>query len=71
MAIAVPVIMGHVGKMFVQQKMDTQSLTSLLEDQSKMALQASPEEAGMAKQLMAAQEGGGGISGILKKVLGK
>lgn len=71
MEIATPMIMGYVGKMFVQQKMDTKSLTNLIGDQSKMALQASPEAAGMAQHLMAAQEGGGGISGIMKKVLGK
>jgi hypothetical protein len=71
MEIATPLVMGYVGKMFVQQKMDTKNLTSLLGDQSKMALQSSPEAAGMAKQLMSAQEGSGGISGILKKVLGK
>jgi hypothetical protein len=69
--IAAPMVIGYVGKIFVSQKMDTKSLTSLLGDQSKVALQASPEAAGMAKQLMGAQESSGGISGILKKVLGK
>ena len=71
MEIATPMIMGCVGKMFVQQKMDTRSLASLLGDQSRIALQASPDAAGMAKQLMGAQESSGGISGVLKKVLGK
>jgi len=71
MEIATPMIMGYVGKMFVQQKMDTRSLASLLGDQSRIALQASPDAAGMAKQLMGAQESSGGISGVLKKVLGK
>ena len=69
--IAAPMVIGYVGKMFVSQKMDTKSLTSLLGDQSKVALQSSPEAAGMAKQLMGAPESSGGISGILKKVLGK
>ncbi len=71
MEVATPMVMGYVGKMFISQKMDTQSLTSLLGDQSKMALQASPEAAGMAKQLMESQESSSGIGGILKKVLGK
>ncbi|MGA2914330.1 MAG: DUF937 domain-containing protein [Methanoregula sp.] len=71
MEIATPMVMSYVSKMFVQQKMDTKSLTSLLGDQSKLALQSSPEAAGMAKQLMGAEESSGGISGILKKVLGK
>jgi hypothetical protein len=69
--IATPMVMGYVGKMFVQQNMDTKSLTTLLGDQSKLALQASPEAAGMAQQLMGAPESAAGISGMFKKVLGK
>jgi len=69
--IATPMVMGYVGKMFVQQKMDTKSLTSLLGDQSKLALQASPDAAGLAQQVMGTQDSSGGIGGILKKVLGK
>jgi hypothetical protein len=69
--IATPMVMGYVGKMFVQQNMDTKSLTTLLGDQSKLALQASPEAAGMARQLMGAPESAAGISGMFKKVLGK
>lgn len=71
MEIATPVVIGYVGNMFVQKKMDTKSLTSLLGEQSKIALQSSPEAAAMAQQLMGAKESSGGISGILKKVLGK
>jgi hypothetical protein len=71
MEIATPIVVGYVGKMFVSQKMDTKSLTSLLGDQSMMAMQASPDAAAMAKQMMGAQESSGGISGILKKTLGK
>jgi hypothetical protein len=70
MEIATPLVVGYVGKMFIQQKMDTTSLTSLLGDQSKMALQSSSDADGMARQLLAAQTGSG-ASGILKKVLGK
>lgn len=69
MAIAIPVIMGHLGKMVVQQKMDTKNLTGVLGDHAKMALQSSPEAASIAQQLPAAQESAGGISGILKKTL--
>ena len=69
MEIAVPMVMGYVGKMFVSQKMDTKSLTSLLGDQSKMALAASPDAAGMAQQLMGATDEKS--SGILKKLFGK
>ena len=69
--IAAPMVMGYVGTVFGQQKMDSQSLTSLLGDQSKMALQASPEAAGLAQQLMGTRESSSGVGGILKKVLGK
>jgi len=71
MEIATPMVMGYVGNMFVQKKMDTKSLTSLLGDQSRMALQSSPDAAAIAQQLTGAQESGSGISGVLKKVLGK
>ena len=53
MAIAAPMVMGYVGKMFVQQKMDPAGLPTLLGMQSKMAMQASPEAATLLKQLMA------------------
>jgi hypothetical protein len=48
------VIMGYVGKMIVQQKMDTQSHTTLLGDRSKITLQSSPDIAGMTQQLLSA-----------------
>src|SRR5512136_2483362 len=69
--IAAPMVMGYVGRMFVQQKMDAAGLTSLLGEQSKAALQGSPDAAAMAQQLLVAQAGSAGVSGILKKVLGK
>jgi OOP family OmpA-OmpF porin len=71
MAIATPMVMGYVGKMFVSQKMDAAGLTSLLTDQSKMALAGSPDAAAMAQQLLGTQAGSGGISGILKKFIVK
>jgi hypothetical protein len=71
--IAAPLVMGYVGKMFLQQKMDAAGLTSLLGDQSKMALQGSPDAAALAKQFMGAAvpESSGGVTGILKKFFGK
>ncbi len=71
LAIAIPLVMSHVGKMVVQKNMDTKNLTGLLADHSQAALQSSPDAAGIAQQLQALQESGGGFSGILKKVLGK
>ena len=71
MEIATPLVMGYVGKMYVSQKMDTKSLNTLLGDQSRMAMQVSPDAAAMAKQMIGDQASSGGVSGILKKVLGK
>jgi hypothetical protein len=65
-----PMIMGHVGKISTQQNMDSKGLSNLLGDQSKMAMQSSPDAANLAKQLLTAQEGSGGIMGMLKKLLG-
>ncbi len=69
--IAAPMVMGYVGRMFVQQKMDAAALASLLGEQSKAALQDSPDAAAMAQQLLGAQAGNAGVSGILKKFMGK
>jgi hypothetical protein len=71
MAIAVPVIMGQVGKMFAQQNVDKNTLHGVLADQSKAALQSSPEAASLVQHLPDVQASAGGISGILKKVLGQ
>lgn len=73
MAVAVPIVMGYVGKMFVGQKMDAAGLTSLLGDQSRMAMAASPDAAALATQFLgaAAPAGSGGIGGFLKKLVGK
>jgi hypothetical protein len=71
MAIAVPVIMGQVGKMFAQQNVDKNTLPGVLADQSKAALQSSPEAANLVQHLPPVQDRAGGISGILKKALGK
>ena len=49
MEIATPLVMGYVAKMFVSQKMDTKSLTTLLGDQSRMAMQVSPDAAAYGK----------------------
>ena len=71
MAIAVPVIMGQVGKMFTQQNVDKNTLPGVLADQSKTALQSSPEAASLVRHLPPAVEKTGGFTGFFKKVLGK
>ncbi|MDD1708710.1 MAG: DUF937 domain-containing protein [Methanoregulaceae archaeon] len=71
LAIATPIVIGYIGKMFSGKKVDQQGLTSLLGEQSKIALQSSPEAADMAKQLMGAPKDAAGVTGIFKKFLGK
>jgi len=71
LAIAAPMLLGYVGKMFAGKKMDQQGLTTLLGEQSKMAMQSSPDAANMAKQLLGSQPEAAGASGMLKKLFGK
>jgi hypothetical protein len=71
MAIAVPMIVGQAGRMFAQQNIDKNNLPGVLADQSKAALQSSPEAASLLQHLPAAAESSGGISGLLKKALGR
>ncbi len=70
LAIAVPMLLGAIGKK-AGPKIDAGSLTSLLGEQSKSALQSSPEAAAMAGQLMGGQKDVAGAAGIFKKFLGK
>ena len=71
LAIAAPMLLGYVGKMFAGKKMDQQGLTNLLGEQSKVAMQSSPDAANMAKQLLGSQPEASGASGMLKKLFGK
>ena len=69
LAIAAPMLMSYVGKMVTQQKMGSAELTTVLGEQSKQAMQSSPEAASIAKEFMDTQESSGGLSGLLKKLL--
>jgi OOP family OmpA-OmpF porin len=71
LAIAVPMVLGAVGKKFAGGKVDPKGLTSLLGDESKAAMASSPEAAGMAQQLMGAKQEAAGATGIFKKLFGK
>ncbi|NLW74887.1 MAG: hypothetical protein GXY18_00425 [Methanomicrobiales archaeon] len=48
--------------------MDKNGLSNLLGEQSKMAMQSSPDVADIAQLLLASQGGSGGIMGSLKKI---
>ena len=71
LAIAAPMVMGYVTKSMGGKQMDQQGLTSLLGEQSKMAMQSSPDAARMAEQMLGSQKEAAGVSGIFKKFLGK
>jgi hypothetical protein len=68
LAIAAPMVMGHVHKMFTSQNLDQKGLSSLLEEQSKTV--SSPEADSIAKQYLATKEKSTGFFGKLKKSLG-
>lgn len=69
LAIAAPIVISQVSKMFMGGNMDQKGLTSLLGDQSKMAMQASPEIAAIAQQVLGGKVDSGGIMGMIKKFL--
>ena len=71
LAIATPLVLGYVGKMFTGQNMDRQALTSLLGEQSKMAMLSSPEVSDMAGKLLGSQKDVAGATGIFRKLVGK
>ena len=69
LAIAAPMVMSYIGKMFTEQKMDQRGL-SFLGEQSKMVMQSSPDAAAIAKQFFPTEEKSSGIMGWLKKLFG-
>jgi hypothetical protein len=70
LAMAAPMLMGSVSKMFAGQNMTSNSLTSLLGEQSDMVMKSSPEAADMAKQFLGTTEkSSGGIMAKLKKIM--
>ncbi len=69
--IATPMLLGYVGKSFTGQKVEPQAITSLLGEQSRMAMQASPDAANLAKQFLESQPEAAGVTGMFKKLLGK
>lgn len=70
LAIAAPIVMSYIGKIFTEQRMDQKGLSSLLEGQMKMVTQSSPEAAAMAKQFLGPEEKSSGIMAWLKKFIG-
>lgn len=54
LSIVAPLVINKVGQMFTSQKMDAKGLSSFLGDQSKMAMDASPDAADIFKQITSA-----------------
>ena len=71
LAIAAPMVLGYVGKMFAGKQVDQQGLTSLLGEQAKTALGSSPEAASMATQLLGKTGEAEKAAGMFKKIIGK
>lgn len=71
MTITTSVIMVSVGKIFLQQKLDAKGLSNLLRDQSKLALQSSPDAVEIATRLLAARGDYPGALEKMKKWLGR
>jgi hypothetical protein len=69
--IAAPMVLSYFGKMMGSQKTDAAGLSGLIGEQSTKALAGSPDAAALAQQLMGAQAGSGGITGMFKNILGK
>jgi OOP family OmpA-OmpF porin len=65
LAIAAPMVMGHVSKMVAGKNLDQKGLSSLLGEHSKTVMQSSPEAASIAKQFLGTKE-----KGILQRVFG-
>lgn len=71
LAIAIPIVMGYITKSMGGKQINPQGLASLLGEQSKMAMQSSPDASSLAKQVLGSQNEPAGVSGMFKKFLGK
>lgn len=70
LAVVTPMILGAVKNRFTDKQMDPGSLSTLLGDEAKTAMQSSPDAAALATQYLEAEPETSGIMGSLKKILG-
>lgn len=70
LAVVTPMILGAVKNRFPDKQMDPGSLSTLLGDEAKTAMQSSPDAAALASQYLEAKPETSGIMGSLKKILG-
>ena len=66
LSMALPLVLGSLSKSSPNQNMGSNDLSKLLGEQSKMAISASPDAAGVMKELLASQSSGGLIGSIKK-----
>ncbi|HOT04336.1 MAG TPA: DUF937 domain-containing protein [Methanolinea sp.] len=71
LAVATPIVLGYITKSMSGKQVDQKGLTNLLGEQSKMAMQSSPDAESIAKQMLGSQKDTAGVSGVFKKFLGK
>ena len=69
LSMALPLVLGSLSKSSPKQNMGSNDLSKLLGEQSKMAMSASPDAAGVMKDLLASQESSGGLMGSVKKLI--
>ena len=66
LAMALPLLMGSLSKN-LGKNMGPEDLSKLLGEQSKMALSASPNAAGVMQELSASEKSSGGLLERIKK----
>lgn len=69
LSMVLPLVMGLMSKSHPKQSMGSDDLSKLLGEQSKMAMSASPDAAGVMKELYSSQESSGGLMGLIKKLI--
>jgi hypothetical protein len=69
LAMALPLVLGSLSKSSPGQSLGPNDLSQLLGDQSKMAMAASPNAAGVMNELFASQQSSGGLMGLIKKFI--
>lgn len=69
LALALPLVLGSLKKSAPSQSLGPNDLSKLLGDQSKLAMAASPDAAGVMNELFASQQSSDGLKGMIKKFM--
>lgn len=68
LSMALPLVLGSLAKSSPKQNIGPSDLSNLLGEQSKMAMSASPDAAGVMKELFTSQGSSSGLMGAIKKM---